>query len=168
MTQPTNSATHNRPATLAELQASGWRSRSVKAEVRENFLKQLAAGTDLFPGILGYENTVIPEISLALLAGHDMLFLGEKGQGKSRMMRALPRFLDEAIPYLDLPGDPFHRQPLLLGDGGGFGATGIGGRPDLVSELDFAHPVGIGNPDADGEGLVGDGGGETDRGDDRG
>ena len=73
----------------------------------------LAAGESLFPGIVGYENTVIPEISLALLAGHDMLFLGEKGQGKSRIMRALPRFLDEAIPYLDLPGCPVHEDPYM-------------------------------------------------------
>jgi len=100
------------PATLAELKDSGWRSRSVKQEIRDNFTKMLAGGEELFPGIIGYENTVIPEISLALLAGHDMLFLGEKGQGKSRMMRALPRFLDEAIPYLDLPGCPVHEDPL--------------------------------------------------------
>src|SRR5437868_10631540 len=63
------------------------------------------------PGILGYENTVIPEINLALIAGHDMLFLGEKGQAKSRLMRALVRFLDEEIPYLDLPGCPVHEDP---------------------------------------------------------
>ena len=103
--------TADRPGTLAELKASGWQSRSVKNEIRENFLRALAAGEDLFPGILGYDNTVIPEISLALLAGHDMLFMGEKGQGKSRMMRMLPRFLDEAIPYLDLPGCPVHEDP---------------------------------------------------------
>ena len=66
----------NRPATLAELQNSGWQSRAVKDEIRANFLRALAAGEDLFPGILGYENTVIPEISIALLSGHDMLFLG--------------------------------------------------------------------------------------------
>jgi magnesium chelatase subunit I len=101
----------SRPGTLAELKASGWKSRTVKAEIRENFQKMLASGEELFPGIVGYENTVIPEISLALLAGHDILFLGEKGQGKSRMMRALPRFLDEAIPYLDLPGCPVHEDP---------------------------------------------------------
>jgi magnesium chelatase subunit I len=101
-----------RPGTLADLIASGWKSRSVKEEIRENFLKKLAAGEELFPGMLGYENTVIPEISLALLAGHDILFLGEKGQGKSRLMRALPAFLDDAIPYLDLPGCPVHEDPL--------------------------------------------------------
>ena len=70
------------PKTLQELRASGWQSRSVKEEVRENFLKALASGGELFPGIVGYDDTVIPEINIALLAGHDMLFLGEKGQAK--------------------------------------------------------------------------------------
>jgi len=100
------------PANLAELKASGWQSKTVKEEIRANFLTALADGTDLFPGILGYENTVIPEISLALLAGHDMLFLGEKGQGKSRLMRQMAAFLDDEIPYLDLPGCPVHEDPL--------------------------------------------------------
>ncbi len=99
------------PSNLAELRAAGWTSRTVRDEVRANFLRSLASGEELFPGIVGYENTVIPEISLALLAGHDILILGEKGQGKSRMMRALPRFLDEVIPYLDLPGCPVHEDP---------------------------------------------------------
>jgi magnesium chelatase subunit I len=71
----------------------------------------LAAGEDLFPGIIGYENTVIPEINLALIAGHDLLFLGEKGQAKSRLMRSLVRFLDEAIPYIDHPSCPVHEGP---------------------------------------------------------
>ena len=100
-----------RPSTLAELRASGWKSESVKAEIRRNFLKKLSAGETLFPGILGYENTVIPEVNLALIAGHDMLFLGEKGQGKSRMMRSLTQFLDDAIPYVDLPEAPVHDDP---------------------------------------------------------
>jgi magnesium chelatase subunit I len=100
-----------RPRTLAELRASGWVSRSVKNEVRDNFLRQLRDGADLFPGIIGYENTVIPEINLAILAGHDMLFLGEKGQAKSRLMRALVRFLDDAIPYIDHPAIPVHEDP---------------------------------------------------------
>jgi magnesium chelatase subunit I len=102
----------NRPSNLAELRASGWESRSVKDEVRSNFLQALAAGEDLFPGILGYEETVVPEISIALLSGHDMLFLGEKGQGKSRLMRLLARFLDEYIPFVDLPEAPIHDDPL--------------------------------------------------------
>lgn len=101
----------SRPANLAELRSSGWQSQSVQNEIRQNFQHALAEGSELFPGILGYDNTVIPEISLALLAGHDMLFLGEKGQGKSRLMRMMVRFLDEAVPYIDLPDCPVHEDP---------------------------------------------------------
>jgi magnesium chelatase subunit I len=100
-----------RATNLAELRESGWQSRTVKEELRENFQRRLASGDELFPGILGYENTVIPEISLALLAGHDMLFLGEKGQGKSRLMRMMVQFLDHAVPYIVLPGCPVHEDP---------------------------------------------------------
>ena len=101
----------NRPANLAELQASGWKSKTVKQEIRDNFIKLLASDQPMYPGIVGYEHTVIPEINIALLAGHDMLFLGEKGQAKSRLMRSLVRFLDEAIPYLDIPSVPIHEDP---------------------------------------------------------
>jgi len=100
-----------RPATLAQLRASGWQSRSVKQEIRENFIRQLQSGETLFPGIVGYENTVIPELNIALLSGHDILFLGEKGQAKSRLMRTLVRFLDDALPYLDIPGSAVHEDP---------------------------------------------------------
>jgi magnesium chelatase subunit I len=100
-----------RPTTLAHLRHSGWKSRTVKQEIRDNFLRMLQGGEDLFPGIVGYDSTVIPEINLALLAGHDMLFLGEKGQAKSRLMRSLARFLDDEIPYLDVPGCPVHEDP---------------------------------------------------------
>ncbi len=99
------------PKTLADLRASGWKSRSVKEEVRENFLRMLRDRVELFPGIVGYDDTVIPEINIALLAGHDMLFLGEKGQAKSRLMRLLVGFLDEYLPYLDDPAIPFHDDP---------------------------------------------------------
>ena len=96
---------------LAELRLAGWRSRPVKAELRENLTAAIARGDELFPGIVGYDHTVIPELIHAILAGHDMLFLGEKGQGKSRLMRALPRFLDEWIPFLVVPGCPVHEDP---------------------------------------------------------
>lgn len=96
---------------LQDLMASGWKPKTVKQEIRDNFLRMLASGEELYPGIIGYENTVIPEINIALLAGHDMLYLGEKGQAKSRLMRGLVRFLDEQIPYLDIPGTPFHEDP---------------------------------------------------------
>ncbi len=100
-----------KPTTLAELRRSGWKSKTVKQEIHDNFLRMLAAGDELFPGIVGYDDTVIPEINLALMAGHDLLFLGEKGQAKSRLMRLLVRFLDEEVPYLDLPGCPVHEDP---------------------------------------------------------
>src|SRR5438034_6097010 len=104
-------ANTDRPATLQELRRSNWQSRTVKEEVRANFLRMLHAGEELFPGIIGYDHTVIPEINLGLLAGHDMLFLGEKGQAKSRLMRLVVRFLDDAIPYLDHPSLPIHEDP---------------------------------------------------------
>jgi magnesium chelatase subunit I len=100
-----------RPKTLRELRESGWQSRSVKQELRANFLKALASDETLFPGVIGYDDTVIPEISIALLAGHDMLLLGEKGQAKSRIMRSLARFLDPFVPYLDHPDIPVHDDP---------------------------------------------------------
>ncbi len=99
------------PTTLKQLRASGWKSKSVKDELRDNYLAALQTGEPLFPGIVGYEDTVVPEISIAVLAGHDVLFLGEKGQAKSRLMRALVRFLDEYVPYLDVPGCPIHEDP---------------------------------------------------------
>src|SRR5579872_6577700 len=100
-----------RPTNLRELRDSGWVSRSVKQEIRDNFLRTLAAGEELFPGIVGYDSTVIPEINIALIAGHDMLFLGEKGQAKSRLMRSLVRFLDDKVPYIDHPSCPVHEDP---------------------------------------------------------
>lgn len=106
------SMTADRLATnLAELHESGWTPRPIKQELSENLTRMLASGEELFPGILGYDDTVIPEIVNALLAGHDMLFLGEKGQGKSKMMRMLVRFLDEWTPYLVLPGCAVHEDP---------------------------------------------------------
>ncbi len=105
-------ATSTRPTSLTQLRESGWQSKTVKQEILDNFTRLLATEELLFPGIVGYQDTVIPEISIALLAGHDMLFLGEKGQAKSRLMRSLVRFLDEEIPYLDIPGVPIHEDPL--------------------------------------------------------
>src|SRR6476646_755027 len=100
-----------RPTDLRQLRDSGWASCPVKDEIRRNFIRMLASGEEMFPGIVGYENTVIPEINIALLAGHDLLFLGEKGQAKSRLMRSLVRFLDPAVPYLDIPGCAVHEYP---------------------------------------------------------
>ncbi len=106
-----NTRTASRPTTLRELRASGWRSKSIKDELRDNLIGALESGKDLFPGIVGYDDTVIPDLVNAVIAGHDMLFLGEKGQAKSRLMRMLARFLDDAIPYLAIPGSAVHEDP---------------------------------------------------------
>jgi len=104
-------ATVTKPTNLRELRDSGWVSKKVKQEIYDNFMRMLSRGEELFPGIIGYDDTVIPEISIGLIAGHDLLFLGEKGQAKSRLMRLLARFLDEEVPYLNIPGCPVHEDP---------------------------------------------------------
>lgn len=99
-----------RPRTLRELRESGYRPRSVKQEMRRNLLERLRRGDELFPGILGYEETVIPQVQNAILSQHDMLFLGLRGQGKTRMLRGLADLLDEVIPVVagsEINDDPF-------------------------------------------------------------
>ena len=93
------------------MRASGWKSRGVKQEMRENLVERLRSGQSLFPGIIGYDDTVIPQIVNAVLARHDMLLLGLRGQAKTRLIRALPALLDEWAPVIagsDLPDDPLH------------------------------------------------------------
>lgn len=111
--------------TRGELKASGWQSRSVKQELHDNLIKKLAAHDPLFSGIVGYDDTVIPELTLAILCQHDMLLMGEKGQAKSRLMRGLVNFLDEEIPYIagtqlhDDPLNPITREGRMLVDAEG-------------------------------------------------
>ena len=100
-----------KPRNLKELRASGWTSRTVKREIYDNFMRMLQNGDELFPGIIGFDNTVVPDINVALIAQHDILFLGEKGQAKSRLMRLLTRFLDSEVPYIDIPQAPLHDDP---------------------------------------------------------
>ncbi|HVH17546.1 MAG TPA: sigma 54-interacting transcriptional regulator [Myxococcota bacterium] len=100
-------------STLRDLRASGYAPRSVREEIRENLLARLRAGKPIFEGVLGYEDSVVPAVENALLCGHDLIFLGERGQAKSRMMRQLVSLLDEWLPVI--PGcqileDPF--EPL--------------------------------------------------------
>ncbi len=102
--------TADRPTTLGGLKAAGITTRSVKDEMRANLLGRLTDHTPLFPGIIGYEHTVIPLVENAILARHDIIFLGERGQAKSRLIRALIGLLDPAIPAVaDCPlhDDPF-------------------------------------------------------------
>ena len=99
------------PTTAGELRAAGHRYRTVKQELRDNLLARLRDGAPRFPGVVGYEDTVLPEVERALLAGHDMVLLGERGQGKTRVMRSLAALLDEWTPVIagsELNEHPFH------------------------------------------------------------
>lgn len=87
-------------STLGELRASGHRQRSLRAEMRENLLTALAAGRDPWQGLHGFERTVIPQLERALIAGHDVVLLGERGQGKTRILRTLETLLDEWSPVI--------------------------------------------------------------------
>ena len=99
-----------RPRTLGELKASGYQPRTVKEEARTNLVRKLRAGERLFPGIEGYDETVLPQIVNALLARHDFILLGLRGQAKSRILRQLVDFLDEEIPIL--AGSEVNDDPL--------------------------------------------------------
>lgn len=98
------------PSTLGELRATGHRYRTVKQELRDNLLARMGSGEDRFPGIVGYEDTVLPEVERALLAGHDMVLLGERGQGKTRLIRSLGALLDEWTPVI--PGSVLNEHPM--------------------------------------------------------
>ncbi len=87
-----------RPTTLADLEASGHPDRSVKQEVRDNLVARLREGRPLATGIVGYDDTVLPQLERALLAGHDLILLGERGQAKTRLVRRLVGLLDEQAP----------------------------------------------------------------------
>src|SRR5438105_3133901 len=89
-----------RPRTIGELRESGYRLLPVKEELRKNLIQKIRRGEELFPGIIGYEETVIPQIENAILSGQDVIFLGERGQAKTRMARLLVELLDEAVPAL--------------------------------------------------------------------
>ena len=103
------------PNTIGTLRSSGWRSVSVKTEIRRNAVDRIRAGQALFPEVLGYEDTVFPQLENALLAGHDLIFLGERGQAKTRMIRSLVELLDEWLPIVEgseINDDPY--EPVSL------------------------------------------------------
>jgi magnesium chelatase subunit I len=100
----------SRPATLGQLRESGWQSVPVKEEVRRNAAARIAAGEPLVERVVGYEDTVLPQLENALLAGHDVIFLGERGQAKTRMIRSLVSLLDEWMPVVvgsEINDDPY-------------------------------------------------------------
>src|SRR6266700_5281798 len=89
-----------RPHTIGELRDRGYRLLSVKEEMRKNLIRKIRSGEELFPGIIGYEETVIPQVENAILSGQDIIFLGERGQAKTRMARSLVNLLDEVVPVI--------------------------------------------------------------------
>ncbi|MEE8422540.1 MAG: sigma 54-interacting transcriptional regulator [Dehalococcoidia bacterium] len=100
-----------RAATLGELRTSGYEILPIREEMRKNLIEHLGAGDDIFPGILGFDETVIPQLQNAILAGQDVIMLGERGQAKSRIIRSLTSLLDEWTPVLDeaeIPENPFN------------------------------------------------------------
>lgn len=104
---------HDRPSTLSELKEAGFRPRTVKEELRENLIRRKREGGPVFPGILGYERTVLPALENAILAKHDIILLGLRGQAKTRLLRSLVALLDEEIPIIagselnESPFEPF-------------------------------------------------------------
>jgi magnesium chelatase subunit I len=101
----------SQPTTLGELKKSGWESVSIKTELRRNTMQSIRDGADLFPGVLGYDQTVVPQVENAILAGHDVIFLGERGQAKTRMIRGLVQLLDEYMPIVagsEINDDPYN------------------------------------------------------------
>ncbi len=119
-----------RPSTVGELRESGWASRSVKDELRENLASRLRSGAQIFPGIVGFDDTVIPALERAILAGHDVILLGERGQAKTRLIRRLVDLLDEWMPIL--AGSEVNDHP--------FAPISVGGK-NLVEELGQAAPI---------------------------
>src|ERR1700726_3906981 len=99
-----------RPHTIGELRESGYKVLSVKEEMRKNLISKIRNGDELFPGIIGYEDTVIPQVENAILSGQDIIFLGERGQAKTRMARSLVNLLDDEVPVIagcEINDNPF-------------------------------------------------------------
>ncbi|MEA2510550.1 MAG: magnesium chelatase subunit, partial [Thermomicrobiales bacterium] len=119
-----------RPRTLGELRESGYQLRTVREEMRANLIRLIRKGGDLFPGVVGYDTTVIPAIENAILSGQDIIFLGERGQAKTRLARSMVNLLDEWLPIVE--GSEINDDP--------FSPTSKAAR-DLVDELGDSTPI---------------------------
>jgi magnesium chelatase subunit I len=144
------------PRTLGELRAAGHTYRTVKQELRANLLARMRAGQPRFPGIVGYENTVLPEVERAILAGHDMVLLGERGQGKTRLIRTLGQLLDEWTPVL--PGSELNEHPLHPITPAARRAVAAGGDDTQIDWLHRSLRYGekLATPDTSVADLIGD------------
>ncbi len=102
--------TQEKPRTIGELRKTGYQVLSVKEEMRKNLIEKIRKGENLFPGIIGYEDTVIPQVENAILSEQDIIFLGERGQAKTRIARSLIQLLDEEVPIIsgcEINDNPF-------------------------------------------------------------
>lgn len=134
MTSRSEFTREDKPRTLAELKAAGYVSRPVKDEMRSNLIAKLRSGERLFPGIVGYDESVVPQLVNAILAKHNFILLGLRGQAKSRIIRQLTEFLDEEIPIIagsEINDDPF--RPLSA-----FGRQTIDLHGD-ETKIDWVH-----------------------------
>jgi magnesium chelatase subunit I len=146
----------NRPRTLAELRESGYAVRSVKDELRENLIVKLRSNQPLFPGIIGYDNTVVPALVNALLAKHDIILLGLRGQAKSRIVRQLFTLLDEYIPIVQ--GSEINDSPFAPVSKHGMGLVQEMGDRTPLEWLHRSHRYGekLATPDVTMADLIGD------------
>src|SRR5467141_2940867 len=153
------------PRTIAELRASGHARESVKHELRRNLLARLRSGETLLSGIVGYDETVLPQLSNAIISGHDVILLGERGQAKSRIMRSLVSLLDESVPVIagcevnDHPYDPICRRclDLVAKDGDAVPIAWIGrdrryGEKLATPHISIADLIGVVDPSKVAEG----------------
>ena len=146
----------SRPSTLGELKKSGYRALPVKEEIRNNLVKKIQSGEQLFPGIIGYEKTVVPALINAILAKHDIILLGLRGQAKSRLVRQIPSLLDEYIPIIsgsEINDNPF--APVSK-----FGADQIASKGDATEiewvSRDSRFSEKLATPDVTIADLIGD------------
>jgi magnesium chelatase subunit I len=144
------------PATIGELRATGYRDRTVKDELRANLLVKLEHGDELFPGIVGFDDAVLPALERGILAGHDLILLGERGQAKTRLVRAIVGLLDGSVPAIDgceIHDHPFHpicaRCVALVADQGDAAPIRWMGREDRYAEK-------LATPDTSVADLIGD------------
>src|SRR6059058_5817126 len=144
------------PSTLGELRATGHDQKSVKAELRDNLLARMRSDGDRFPGIVGFDDTVLPQVERALLAGHDIVLLGERGQGKTRLIRTIVQLLDEWTPVIagceinDHPYEPAClRCRRLVGEKGDATPVDFKHREDRFAEKLATPDVSVGD-------LIGD------------
>src|SRR4030081_2072024 len=142
--------------TLGELRQARLRKRPVKQEIRDNLMRKLTAGEPLFPGIIGYDETVIPQLVNAILSRHNFILLGLRGQAKSRILRSLVDLLDDAIPVV--PGCEIHDDPLapICGAGGARVAREGDKMPIAWLERDARLVEKLATPDLTIADMVGD------------